>query len=63
MELNKIRADKHKPFATEANLKRIEILNQGNNNIGVVYTDKTDAFGQSNGTIVTITIPLMKQTS
>ena len=63
MELNKIRADKHKPFATEANLKRIEILNQGNNNIGVVYTDKIDAFGQSNGTIVTITIPLIKQTS
>lgn len=59
-ELNKIRADKHKPFATEANMKRIEILNQGNNNIGVVYTDKVDAFGQSNGTIVTITIPLIK---
>lgn len=60
-ELNKIRADKHKPFATEANMKRIEILNKGNNNIGVVYTDKTDAFGQSNGTIVTITIPLIKE--
>lgn len=59
-ELNKIRADKHTPFATEANMKRIEILNQGNNNIGVVYTDKVDAFGHSNGTIVTITIPLIK---
>lgn len=58
-ELNKIRADKHKPFATEANMKRIELLNRGNNNIGVVYTDKRDAFGQSNGTIVTITIPLL----
>lgn len=60
-ELNKIRSDKHKPFATEANMKRIEILNKGNNNIGVVYTDKTDGFGQSNGTIVTITIPLIKE--
>lgn len=60
-ELNKIRADKHKPFATEANMKRIEILNQGNNNIGVVYTDKTDSSGQSNGTIVTITIPLINK--
>lgn len=58
-ELNKIRADKHKPFATEANMKRIELLNRGKNNIGVVYTDKRDAFGQSNGTIVTITIPLL----
>ncbi len=61
IERNKIRTDKHKPFATEANMKRIEILNKGNKNIGVVYTDKTDAFGQSNGTIVTITIPLIKE--
>ena len=61
MERNKIRTDKHKPFATEANMKRIEILNKGKKNIGVVYTDKTDTFGQSNGTIVTITIPLIKE--
>lgn len=57
-ELAKIKSDKHKPFATRANLKRIEILNKGNNKIGVEYTDKTDFSGIATGTTVHITIPV-----
>lgn len=57
-ELAKIKSDKHKPFATRANLKRIEILNKGNNKIGVEYNDKTDFSGIATGTTVHITIPV-----
>ncbi|MCB0697898.1 MAG: histidine kinase, partial [Chitinophagaceae bacterium] len=61
MELNKIRTDKHKSFATKATMKRIEILNKENKNIGVVYTDKSDEFDRPAGTTVSITIPLIKE--
>lgn len=57
-ELAKIKSDKHKPFATMANLKRIEILNKGNNKIGVEYNDKADFSGIATGTTVHITIPV-----
>lgn len=57
-ELTKIKSDKHKPFATRANFKRIEILNKGNNKIGVEYNDKNDFSGIATGTTVHITIPV-----
>lgn len=48
----------HRSFAGQANLTRIEILNKGNNNIGLEYTDKKDEQGQPCGTLVKIRIPL-----
>jgi two-component sensor histidine kinase len=57
-ELGKIKKDKHTSFATLANLKRIEILNKGNNKIGVDYTDKADFSGNIMGTTVSIIIPI-----
>lgn len=58
MELNRIKSEHHASFATEANQKRLELLNKGRSNkLAVEYTDKTDANGQSLGTTVCITIP------
>lgn len=61
-ELNKIKTDKHRSFSTEANMKRIEILNRGKKNIGVKYIDKENEAGASMGTTLIITIPLVKET-
>ena len=59
-ELNKIKSDKHKPFATEANNKRIDILNKGRtNNIGITYVDKDELKDGMQGTTVIITIPII----
>jgi LytS/YehU family sensor histidine kinase len=58
MELNRIKNEHHASFATEANQKRLELLNKGRSNkLAVEYTDKTDENGQASGTTVCITIP------
>lgn len=57
-ELNKKKNEHHRPFATSANQKRIELLNKGRNTVvGVHYTDKTKD-GRPEGTTVIITIPI-----
>lgn len=53
-ELNRLRQERHQSFAVQANAKRIDILNLGQNRIGVDYTDKEEP----TGTRVTITLPL-----
>lgn len=57
-ELNAIRKQNHQSFSTDANLKRIELLNYEKNHIAVNYTDKMDTEGNPQGTLVTILIPL-----
>ena len=58
-ELNQIKKEKHNSFSTEANSKRIELLNkESGRNIGVVYIDKKDNNNTAMGTTVIITIPL-----
>lgn len=52
---------KHNSFATQANMKRIELLNLEKNNIGVDYKDKKDNEGNPLGTSVTIHIPYKTQ--
>ena len=57
-ELNKKKNEHHRPFATSANQKRLELLNKGRNaSVGVQYTDKMKD-GRSEGTTVIITIPI-----
>lgn len=56
--LNASRKQNHQSFSTDANLKRIELLNYEKNHIAVNYTDKTDSAGNPQGTLVTIHIPL-----
>ncbi|MGL4364384.1 MAG: sensor histidine kinase [Bacteroidales bacterium] len=58
-ELNKIKQEKHHSFATDANLKRIELLNKENPMIGVEYVDKEDENHRAQGTLVLITLPVM----
>ncbi|MFN0203001.1 MAG: histidine kinase [Bacteroidia bacterium] len=59
-ELNKIKQRKHHSFATQANLKRIELLNKENPLIGVEYIDKEDENHQALGTVVLITLPIIR---
>lgn len=60
MEINEKRGYSHKPFSTEANRTRLEILNNENQNpISVQITDKTDEYGNSTGTLVQINIPVL----
>ena len=58
-ELNKIKNDKYQSFSTQANEKRLEILNRTNDKIVVKFNDKVDASGQSLGTKVILTIPII----
>jgi len=59
MEMNATKGGDHKSFATQANAKRFTLLNKNSDdNIGVVYTDKTNADGQPAGTLVVLTIPV-----
>jgi sensor histidine kinase YesM len=58
-ELNKIKNDKYQSFSTQANEKRLEILNRTNDKIAVKFIDKTDANQQSLGTKVILTIPII----
>ncbi len=58
-EIKQIKKEKHHPFSTYANSRRIELLNkERNKDIGVVYTDKKDEYGNPVGTTVVISIPL-----
>ncbi|MCC7297609.1 MAG: histidine kinase [Bacteroidia bacterium] len=59
--LEKTKHDKHQSFASNANLKRIEILNQEKNKIGLQYIDKVDTENNSLGTKLTINIPLIEE--
>jgi two-component sensor histidine kinase len=59
LELNKIKRDKHQSFSTDANETRLNLLNRGNHRkVLVEFTDKTDNYNNSEGTLVTISIPL-----
>jgi hypothetical protein len=58
-ELNKIKNDKYQSFSTQANEKRLEILNRTNDKIAVKIIDKLDANQQSLGTKVILTIPII----
>lgn len=58
-ELNKLRMKKHESFATNANQKRLEILNKGlKNSIALQIIDKEDEQGLPAGTTVIVTIPV-----
>lgn len=58
-ELNKIKEEKHQSFATQANEKRLEILNRGKTTkIAVKINDKHNSDGTANGTTVSLSIPV-----
>jgi sensor histidine kinase YesM len=58
-ELNRIKNEKYQSFSTQANEKRLEILNSANDKIAVKIIDKNDSNGQSFGTKVILTIPMI----
>lgn len=58
-ELNQIKKEKHQSFASQANEKRLEILNKGiENKIAVTIIDKQSTEGTANGTTVLLSIPI-----
>jgi anti-sigma regulatory factor (Ser/Thr protein kinase) len=58
-EINQQRASKHQSFATNANQKRLELLNIGfQEQIGIDFFDKFDENGRAAGTKVTLKIPM-----
>ncbi len=58
-ELNRIRSDKHESFSTQANEKRLAILNRGNNKkVGIQIIDKLDINGNALGTTILLLIPI-----
>ncbi|MFN6378562.1 MAG: histidine kinase [Flavobacteriales bacterium] len=58
-ELNRIKNKGHQSFATEANSRRLELLNRKHGNVGVEFEDKVAASGEGIGTLVIIRIPLI----
>lgn len=58
--INRNKSDNHRSFASNANLKRIELLNAEKNEIGVEYADKLCSDGESAGTIVNIKLPIKR---
>ncbi len=59
-EINQLRARKHTSFATGATLRRLELLNYGNEQrITVNFEDLKDARGQDSGTKVLLFIPIV----
>jgi sensor histidine kinase YesM len=58
-ELNKIKNDKYQSFSTQANEKRLDILNRTNDNIAVKIIDKKDVNEQACGTKVVLIIPII----
>lgn len=59
-EIKQLKKEKHHPFSTNANSRRIELLNkERSKNIGIVYVDKKDDNGNPTGTTVIISIPLI----
>jgi len=62
-EMNSLRKKRYTSFATGATQKRLELLNYGrSNSIAVHFEDLYDAFGNANGTKVSVQIPIYKQT-
>ncbi|SFB70642.1 Two component regulator propeller [Flexibacter flexilis DSM 6793] len=60
-ELRKHRANTHQSFSSEANQRRLQILNsQGTDNVGVEIEDLYDTQQQATGTRVTIIIPIIQ---
>jgi LytS/YehU family sensor histidine kinase len=58
-EMKMLKPSSHKSFASEANSKRLAILNQGRENtIDIEYLDKSDSYGHTMGTMVILAIPL-----
>lgn len=57
-ELNSIKDIKFNSFSTEANQKRLTLLNKHTTEIGVEIIDKIDKRGYSEGTLVILKIPL-----
>ncbi|WP_019988312.1 sensor histidine kinase [Rudanella lutea] len=59
-EINQQRARRHESFATQANQKRLELLNDGDHShIGIRIIDKYDAFHKPAGTTVILHIPVL----
>ncbi len=58
-QLNAIKDNKHQSFSTGANQKRLEILNQDNKKQVIEYIDKIDELGNSTGTTVIISLPIL----
>ncbi|MFO0359621.1 MAG: sensor histidine kinase, partial [Flavobacteriales bacterium] len=58
-ELNRIKNKGHQSFATEANSRRLELLNRKHGNVGVEFVDKQNEAGEGSGTLVIIRIPLI----
>lgn len=58
--LNKAKNKNHNSFATQANLKRVELLNLNRKDIMWYYNDLKDNFGNSLGTEIVLTIPIKK---
>ena len=59
-EINQLRARKHTSFATGATLRRLELLNYGNEHrITVNFEDLKDERGQDSGTKVLLFIPIV----
>jgi two-component sensor histidine kinase len=57
-ELN-AKSSRHKPFSTEANQKRLEIMNKAiPEGFTVTYIDRVDAQGRAEGTTVVLLMPL-----
>jgi len=59
-ELNKRRHPIHKYFATEANIKRLELLNLDKNEILWHYIDHYSPEGDAEGTEVILKIPIQR---
>lgn len=58
-EIQRKQNDRHRPFATRANLTRLEILNKGQKHkISLDYFDKTNSQGQATGTLLRLRIPI-----
>jgi hypothetical protein len=58
-QLNKIKDNKHQSFSTQANKKRLEILNKSKNKlVAVIITDNYNEIENATGTTVKLTIPL-----
>ena len=62
-QINKNKSNNHLSFASNANLKRIELLNIEKNEIGIEYIDKQNENDESDtGTIVNIKLPIKSLT-
>jgi hypothetical protein len=59
MELNRTKNEKYQSFSSQANEKRLEILNEATNQkVGVEIIDKMDINHNPTGTKVILTIPI-----